>query len=123
MPWPQDKTTYRGTAMPADAFRFFCEGRKYRVSWALATSAPKDTAMVFKERSSESPGRPVTVIFHVDVSEDPYHVNHVEAAVAGEEEFLFVPYSCFKVIEILPLGVDDYVVRIKAYKDNKPQPG
>jgi len=119
IPWPSTKKTFRGTAMPEEAREFFIEGRKYRVPWALATSSSEAVADGFVMRSQVLDRKPV--IFEVDVSSEPYHVNYVESAVAGEFEFLFIPYSCFKVTQVVKGRI--WRIRIKAFEDNKPKPG
>ena len=80
----------------------------YRVPGFLATSFQKDKANVFVLRAvmhQHLPG--VMWVVHLDpkgATDYKYrclHVNYVDNSnVKGEEEFLFAPYSAFKVISV-----------------------
>lgn len=105
--WPSSNRTYRGTALPICHRDFFTVGKTYRVPMYLATSADDDVAEEFMQRlappsAAQEPAHqePTMWIFHFDKEKRCKHVNFIDktdGSASGENEFLFVPYSIFKV--------------------------
>ena len=127
--WPKDHTLYRGTGMPMEQLSFFKEEVKYRCPFFLATSLSKIVAHDFCRRASQQPGRvPVLFVVKLDPKFRCYHVNFIDKGyIPGESEFLFSPYSVFKVISVPDLSkavnwMNPYVVILKAAVDNKIEP-
>jgi hypothetical protein len=120
--WPTDKKTKRGTTMPQDALDFFKVGTKYRSPMPLATSREREIASNFMDMSYR--GSNMTrkrVIFIIDVSSEPQHVNFVEYNVPGEFEYLFMAYSCFKVTHVQTLTNPPCTeIHLYAFRDNMP---
>jgi hypothetical protein len=121
---PPDFVCYRGGGFD-DAYRsFFVPGRAFRQPAYLATSFSRDVALVFLRRST----MPVKVLWliRIDPERKCVHVNLVQKSnVAGEQEYLFAPYSVFKVIEVKwGAGTDEdpYIVELIAAPDNKAEP-
>eukprot|EP00930_Biecheleria_cincta_P095671 TRINITY_DN87614_c0_g1_i1.p1 TRINITY_DN87614_c0_g1~~TRINITY_DN87614_c0_g1_i1.p1 ORF type:complete len:959 (-),score=163.67 TRINITY_DN87614_c0_g1_i1:36-2834(-) len=118
-----DVSTHRGTCMPRPALKFFFEkGKCYRVPFPLASSSNRNTAVNFIKRSHERDPRFLRQVrFEIDNSEKPLHVDYVECLVPGEDEYLYAPYSCFKVLSWKMEGIM-HVITIKAFHDNKQNP-
>lgn len=113
------KEMHRGTSMPMEAVNFFKEGTKYRAPMPLATSKLEDIAIQFMWRSHARSVGGEPVHFIVDVSQRPLHVSFIESVVPEEQEFLFMPYSCFQVLGKEKAG-SVWRIKVKAYKDNVP---
>lgn len=70
---------------------------------------------------------PVLWIIHLDPNLHCAHVNFIEQTnIPGEQEFLFVPYSVFKVISVEwkdnPTWSKPHVVHLEAAIDNNNHP-
>ena len=120
----QQMVTFRGTAMPAEALQFFetlqLNGKKYRTNMYLATSFKSQLIYTFIERSvtnNSSAGltpldadyrQPTIFIIKYTSASPPLppcnHVNYIRpedsAAPSPEYEFLFAPYSAFRVEQV-----------------------
>merc|ERR1711971_1049628 len=81
-------------------------GKVYRVPGFLATSLDKKTALDFLNRVSRSPSR---VLWCIKVDprgreELERRVKHasfiLNTQIPGESEFLYVPYSAFKIVSV-----------------------
>lgn len=91
---------YRGGGMPHKHLEFFAVGKKYRVAGFLATSLKKDTAREFMQRENQFHGEPC-VLWIINIDRNCLHVSYVEKThVNTEEEYLFAPYSPFKVVNV-----------------------
>eukprot|EP00929_Paragymnodinium_shiwhaense_P117390 TRINITY_DN8791_c0_g1_i1.p1 TRINITY_DN8791_c0_g1~~TRINITY_DN8791_c0_g1_i1.p1 ORF type:complete len:959 (-),score=179.53 TRINITY_DN8791_c0_g1_i1:185-3061(-) len=119
------KTVFRGTGMPQQSVDLFTEGEKYRVPFFLATSFKRYVAEAFADRSWTHKPSLRKVVFEIDISEMPLHAAFVHAcppAPQGEFEFLFVPYSCFKVTHV-DFSHKTYSIKLKAFPCNKEAAG
>merc|ERR1712127_7458 len=82
----------------------------------------------FAQRSMNKDPTLWWVRIEVDVASGPLHVNRIENKL-GEVEFLWAPYSCFIVTEIVSQtpavlqGKEPVLLRVSAFHDNKAQPG
>ena len=131
--FPPDSCTYRGGELPPQFFGFFEVGKKYRVPGFLATSFKQEIAnrfLGFKFALGRTPVRWEVVLDprgRDDVAFRCRHVNFLNhTQIAGEEEFLFTPYSVFTVLSFNqpphPTAADPVVVRIEASLDNQTEP-
>ncbi len=79
---------------------FFRPNLKYRAPGFVATSFKESVAKRFCQRQREA-GRPA-VLWRIHIQpEGCRHVNLLRHThVEGEEEFLFAPYSVFKVLAV-----------------------
>jgi len=96
--WPMSNKTYRGAAMPVCHRDFFTVGKTYRAPMYLATSADEDVSSDFMDRDE-----PIMWTFHFDPVKKCKHVNYIDrndGSVSDESEFLFVPYSIFRVRKV-----------------------
>ncbi len=127
--FPPRMCTFRGGELPLQHAHFFEVGKKYRVPGFLATSFNEDVAYRFLYMKFADGKTPVKWIVELDprgrdtLQYRCKHVNYCENSdVAGEEEFLFAPYSVFTVLSITvpPVITDDapVVVRLQAAVDN-----
>jgi len=100
--WPDDMVTHRGTSMPREAVNFFTKDLTYRVPMFLATSFRFQTAISFMQRSPDGMV-PVHFKCYLDPDLKCDHALYIEnfTLVAGEEEFLYAPYSSFKVRNVI----------------------
>jgi len=103
--FPRDGIVYRGGAFNNCFRTFFAIGKKYRVPGYLATSLRRKIAVSFALRAAENMAR---VLWRISVDTrgitDPiYRCRHAfvleKTHIPGEEEYLFVPYSTFTVME------------------------
>lgn len=132
-PLPRDGILIRGSAMPGwlvfgdkDNEPFFFPGQTYRNPQFCAStdSEHKDTAEWFAWRAVRQNEALWCVRFEIDVSESPLHVNRIPNRL-GEVEFLWAPYTCFEVVEVIKdtelilLGEEPIIIRLKAFRDNK----
>ena len=96
--WPENNRTYRGTVLPRAHQAFYRVGKKYRVPMFLATSIEAQVAIDFMMRatdaSEDDEHEPVVWTFELDDNERCMHVNYIST---NEQEFLFAPYSAFRV--------------------------
>lgn len=104
--WPEDLRSFRGSRLPQEELNKFVEGYRYRASMFLASSFDRQVADGFLERiEGERHGDglvPVIFIFNLDKDHKCNHVLYLEpiSLVKGETEFLYAPYSAFKVLEV-----------------------
>ena len=114
-------------------FPFFAVGKKYRVPNFLATSFSEDVAQGFLYNAFASGQTPVLWVVRVDprgadtVKYRCKHVNYVKKSnVAGEQEFLFAPYSVFTVQKaycpLTPSDDDPIRIELLAATDNLKEP-
>jgi hypothetical protein len=111
MKFPRDGIVYRGGGLPEKHHGFFQTGKKYRVPGILATSFSQHVAEHFMCGAGQRGEPCVLWIVRVDPAGEHslarrcMHVNYVERSnVAGEEEYLFAPYSPFKVTKVSHFG-------------------
>ena len=132
--FPPGGACWRGGGLP-DAHRpFYVAQKTYRVPGFLATSFSEDKAEEFLYRAHYESNQPaVKWVVELDPrgeQEFRYRCKHVDlvrrAHVAGEEEFLFAPYSVFTVLEVRwaspATDADPHVVRLRAAIDNRREP-
>ena len=119
--------TWRGGGFRDEFRSFFQEGRCYRVPAVLATSLDKKVALRFIERADDTQPKALWCV-KVDGrgKDDPrYRCKHAsyvhKTLVAGEGEFLFAPYSAFRVEQTTWLG-PVYEIVVSAALDNKSEP-
>ena len=117
--WPINSKTFRGGGLPARHRGFFREGVRFRVPHFLATSFSRTVAQSFMRRQAEAP-----VLWTFEFTQRRcLHVNHLRHTSGGEDEFLFVPYSAFEVIECewapQPSLARPHRVRIRVAADNR----
>ena len=94
---PPDNICYRGGGFDDQHRAFFNEGKVFRQPAFLATSFERGVAERFVQRSS-MPSRILWKIL-IDPHNKCRHVNLVRKTnVAGEEEYLFAPFSVFTVL-------------------------
>jgi hypothetical protein len=118
---PPDNICFRGGGFD-DQFRtFFAPGRRFRQPVYLATSFSVQVARQFLARA----GSPTKIMWrvHIDPVHKCRHVNLVRKSnVSGEEEYLFAPYSAFKVVKATwAAGTvqQPHVVELLAAVDNR----
>lgn len=129
--FPHNHVCFRGSGLPAEHHAFFQPGLTYRVPGLLATSLAEGVAFGFLFRAFQESGRKPVVLWRVHLdrrgpSDFRYRCKHVNLVrhsnVAGEEEYLFVPYSVFTVEAVLWRRGDDrepHVIDIRAAVDNR----
>ena len=127
---PPNGVCFRGGGLPDTHRSFFAVGVKYRVPGFLATSFSEGVAFSFLYRAHTDHALPA-VLWRVHL--DPRgetdfrfrckHVNLVKHTnVAGEEEFLFAPYSAFTVKAVVWNAGDDlnpHIIDVEAAMDNR----
>jgi len=119
VPWPNDNRVYRGGALPEKCIDFFRIGLSYRVPMFLATSKDRLMAEKFSKFRSQTYQHPaVLFVFYFDPVEKCSHANYIKASQFSEEEFLFVPYSGFKIKDIVR-GTGILEIHIDVAADNK----
>ena len=113
---PMEGKTFRGGGFCDVHQPFFIIGSVYRIPGFLATSFSMSVAERFAAKA-QSP----KILWVINVSPECRHANYVESSmVSGEEEYLFSPYSAFKVIEA-KWSSDEaapHRVTIQAFDDN-----
>ncbi len=124
---------FRGTTMPPEHVSFFSRGKMFRVPGFLATSVSELVAYTFASKLPLS-GAPLrSVVFCVkldprgatDVQYRCMQVNLIErSANPYEQEFLFAPYSTFKVIDVTidSTGAKPILITLEAALDNLKEP-
>ena len=96
---PTDCCCFRGGGFDQQFAGFFCPGREFRQPAFLASSFRREVADMFIRRS-DLPSRVLWRIY-IDPVEQCRHVNLVQKRVPGlanEHEYLFAPYSAFRVV-------------------------
>jgi hypothetical protein len=108
---------------------FFVPGRAFRQPAYFATSFSERVADHFILRVPPEPGLlRVKWLIHIDPVRKCHHVNLVERTnVTGEEEYLFAPYSAFRVrsatwSEDGGTVEHPHVIELDAAVDNKAEP-
>ena len=126
---PPNNMCFRGGGFDMKYRNFFVAGREFRQPAYLATSFSKETADAFIERAAESGAEScVRWIVKIDPERKCAHVNLVNKRVPGlpdEQEYLFAPYSAFKVTSATwNAGTvsNPHVVELLAAPDNKEEP-
>ena len=106
--YPPNGETWRGGGFRNEFKPFFqcVKGKKYRVPGFLATSTDKAVAVGFAVKSNKDHPRAIwRVKFDERGKHDPdYRVQHMsfvsKTLVEGEDEYLFAPYSVFKLVSV-----------------------
>ena len=106
--YPPKGETWRGGGFRQQHRAFFesMKGRKYRVPGFLATSDKRDIAAGFAYRASnDHPCAIWRIKFDRRGKDNPkYRVRHMtfvsKTLIEGENEYLFAPYSVFKLVSI-----------------------
>jgi len=138
VPWPPKSETYRGAILPERHLQFYIRmtGHKYRVPGFLATSFSEDVADEFAMRAWQSvEGKDPAVRYVIRVHPEGatrkvrrcQHVSLIRKSnKPKEEEFLFVPYSTFKVLKVTTSPTPNYltpnVVELESSIDNMIEP-
>lgn len=123
--WPADHLLYRGASLPDDQRHFWVAEKQYRCPMYLATSKNKIVSQkTFCRRATEMGLPPVLYVIHLHPDWGCLHVNYVDRTnIPGEDEFLFVPYSVFKVRstewKTNPTWLDPHIIHLDADPDNK----
>lgn len=125
--WPEDNLSYRGSTLPVEHQSFYTPGTHYRVPMYLATSLQKRVAQGFL---NILPSKSCPTLWYIHFPEEKcVHVNFIPQGVgcyADEEEFLFVPYSTFKVKKVdmkkKPTSRHPNEIHIMACSDNNNEP-
>ena len=123
-PFPPGDVCLRGGGFDDRYRSFFAKGRKYRQPAYVATSFSEPVARRFLRMR----GGTNCVLWRVriDSVQKCVHVNLVQAThVAGEEEYLFAPYSTFTVLSAAwNAGTPEapHEIELLAAVDNKAEP-
>merc|ERR1712032_1249416 len=104
--YPPKGETWRGGGFRNEFRPFFqqIKGKKYRVPGFLATSTDKSVAVGFAHKANKDHARAMwRVTFDKRGKNDAkYRVQHMsfvsKTLIAGESEYLFAPYSVFKLV-------------------------
>ena len=97
---PPGNVCYRGGGFDDKYRDFFCRGRAFRQPSYLATSFEQSIAEEFLGRATAEPPARVLWRIHIDPVQKCRHVNLVCKRVPDlpdEREYLFAPYSAFRV--------------------------
>jgi hypothetical protein len=123
-PFPPGNTCFRGGGFRDEYRSFYVSGRKFRFPVYFATSFSSAVANRFIARSDEV--SKVRWIVHIDEHRKCHHVNLVkDTHFAGEDEYLFAPYSVFTVQTVeWNEGTTEapHEIELFAAIDNKTQP-
>ena len=123
-PFPPGDVCYRGGGFDDRYRSFFVDSRKYRQPVYLATSFSEAVARQFIEMR----GGDDCVLWRVRIDPERkcLHVNFVKASnVAGEEEYLFAPYSAFTVLSArwrAGTTAEPHEIELLAAVDNMEEP-
>ena len=119
--------TWRGGGFRDEFKAFFTPGKLYRVPGVLATSIDKHVAEQFIQRAPKDQPRALWCI-RVDgrgKTNRKYRCKHASMVrstlVTGEAEFLYAPYSCFRV-EKVDYTCSVYQIVVSAAVDNMLEP-
>jgi len=132
LPWETRNESYRGTGIPRKGLSFFKEGLEYRTNMFLATSLKKEKAeefiALYYENYQKATPKRDPVLFIVHFLGKCRHVNYIESKmseVKGENEFLFPPYSAFKVLTVelqtVPTDNTPHIIHLEAFVENKEE--
>jgi hypothetical protein len=122
-PFPPDFVCFRGGGFDDQYRSFFVPGREFRQPAFLATSFLESTAETFIGRST-MPSKAKWLV-RIDPEYKCRHVNLVTRRVADledEQEYLFAPYSAFRVLSTnwnTGTSADPHVIELLAAPDNK----
>eukprot|EP00435_Cladocopium_sp_Y103_P024129 s4176_g5.t2 len=118
--WPAENISYRGSGIPREQLKFFEENQEYRCPMYLATSFDRKIAMQFASRNANTEKDMAIFHVHYDENRGCKHVNYLKSvsAVPSEAEFLFPPYSAFKVRSPPREDKGSWVIEIDAFPDN-----
>lgn len=108
MRFPADGLLYRGTGFRNGHKNFFDRnlGKQYRIPGFLATSSDREVAEIFLERADRNHPRVLWTVKldpkgETDRTRRVKHMAFVSSTlVPGEGEYLFSPYSAFKITNI-----------------------
>lgn len=136
IPFPKEGLIFRGGLLPFEHHAFYTDiGKQYRVPGYLATSFDEKVTLGFRKRAFKAEkvaarleGRPANpaVLFIIQVDpageedEDALNQNAnlvQKTNVAGESEYLFVPYSVFTVTKCEWQAKPNYQNPHKIYLD------
>ena len=96
-PFPPNDVCFRGGGFDESFRDFFAPGRQFRQPAFLATSFSEQVARRFISRSPMA--TKILWRVRIDAQHKCRHVNLVRNTnVPGEDEYLFAPYSAFKVV-------------------------
>ena len=134
--WPEPTAageicTYRGGGLPREHKAFYTVGKQFRVPMFLATSASPGIANRFMERARVEDK--VLWKFKFDETLAPAerckHINFIDRTdqtVDGENEYLFAPFSAFKVLSVewsaQPTVASPHRVCLAVAPDNRGPP-
>jgi hypothetical protein len=96
---PPDNLCYRGGGFRDEHRDFFVAGRQFRQPAFLATSFDRAVTDNFIQRAIDN--QRVLWVIHINEQRGCMHVNlvtKIAANIPDEQEYLFVPYSAFRVI-------------------------
>jgi hypothetical protein len=97
---PHPEKVYRGGGMPHIHLGFFTAGKKYRVPGFLSTSMKENVAHKFMTMAYHNRNEPC-ILWSIAIHKNCMHVNYVgKTHVGTEEEYLFAPFSPFKVVKV-----------------------
>mmetsp|Transcript_11551 Transcript_11551/g.37945 ORF Transcript_11551/g.37945 Transcript_11551/m.37945 type:complete len:679 (-) Transcript_11551:76-2112(-) len=134
VPFPANGVCYRGGGFNDEFRAFFVVGAVYRVPGLLATSFSLDVAEGFAQRGAITTTSKIIWTIQLDPrgQDQPQHrcahANLIQNE--GELEYLFVPYSAFKVIDVSWQGEPPahggdggtHYITIQAFSDNLDAP-
>ena len=128
--YPSEGETWRGGGFRREHRAFFERliGKKYRVPGFLATSLSRDIAAAFAFKAiMGNPSHPCAmwrITFDPRGEDFPeYRVRHMtlvsKTLVAGEQEYLFAPYSVFTLVSVKWSGklIDPHQFTVQAARD------
>jgi len=122
--WPKDFVLHRGGRLPEEHVKWFHDassaGTIYRTKMATSTTKISDNARKFMGAFGyPKHDHKVHWMFQVDPDEKCVHVNCLEGMthVPDEQEFLFPPYSAFKITSVEWKG-DHYLIVAQVMPDN-----
>lgn len=112
---------FRGGGFQTEHRPFFEVGLLFRIPPVWPTSSQRLTARRFMTRSS-APERIMWIIHCPDTCDHVYYVQRRAAGVSPEDEWLFSPYSAFKVRSVRWQAGDAHApheVELEAVRDNQ----
>lgn len=131
-PIPEDmyfpKYVYRGSWLPRGEIGKFSRDAEYRVPMYLASSEDENIPLRFLSAFPQNSTSHVPVLFQILIDEvvKCSQVDFLEALTTckNEQEWLFVPYSSFRVEEAAsnvtqPTATSPIIIKIHAFPDNK----
>jgi len=127
--WPDNNVVYRGSGLPEDKKDFYSKGTCYRVPMYFATSVKKNVALEILEYLSPSL-QPVLWYIHFS-REQNFRVNYISSKnndfETESDEFLFEPYSAFKVRSVnwksKPTWKNPHELHLDAFGDSLTELG